>query len=178
MEEKRNNRIITYTHKLIDLLNFKIEDIDIIDIAQSLSNHCRFNGFCDGFYSVAEHSYLLSIYDFPGNSKWRLLHDAAEAYTTDIPSPYKVLVPEMVRIEDKILKLIGEKFNLEPWTEELHKIIKKGDIELRNSEALLLGLGHPELPWGVDISKAKYNIYCFDQDKSYNCFMKRFTDLF
>ena len=44
--------IRTYTSKLIDLTAIAPSDIDIVDIAHSLSNLCRFNGHSRKFYSV------------------------------------------------------------------------------------------------------------------------------
>ena len=52
--------IRTFTGKTINLIMPKEEDIDILDIAHGLSNVCRYNGHCSKFYSVAEHSVLLS----------------------------------------------------------------------------------------------------------------------
>ena len=38
-----------------------VSKIDIKDIAKNLSLQCRFNGACGKFYSVAEHSVILSV---------------------------------------------------------------------------------------------------------------------
>ena len=46
-------------------------------------------------------------------AKWGLLHDAAEVYTTDIPSTMKRHLPIMKEIEINIEKVIAEKYNLE-----------------------------------------------------------------
>jgi hypothetical protein len=52
--------IQTYTGKKFYPLTATIDDIDIEDIAHSLSMQCRFNGHCYVFYSVAEHSVLIA----------------------------------------------------------------------------------------------------------------------
>src|SRR5512132_670129 len=68
--------------------------LDAGDIAQALSNQCRFGGHCRSFYSVAQHSCLLSdLLDAreaePPALLSALLHDAPEAYLVDLPHPLK-----------------------------------------------------------------------------------------
>jgi hypothetical protein len=70
------------------------EDVFIGEIAHALSNKCRYSGHCDQFYSVAQHCVIMSqaVEMSYGNSYlalWALLHDAAEAYLSDIPRPLK-----------------------------------------------------------------------------------------
>lgn len=74
------------------------------DIAHTLANNCRYNGHCKHFYSVAEHSLLVSalVYHLGGNKQQcleGLLHDGTEAYLSDVPSPFKQLLPDWSKLD-------------------------------------------------------------------------------
>ena len=103
--------IQTYTGRKFSLINPKPEDVDIIDIAYSLSRQCRFNGHTLFFYSVAQHSLLVSQNVSKENEKWGLLHDAAESYIGDIVKPLKNLLGNQLKeIEHNIQYCIAVKF--------------------------------------------------------------------
>ena len=82
---RRGGWIQTYTGRQFWPLDPRIEDIDIHDIAHALSHQCRYSGHCLRFYSVAEHSVLLSHHVAGEHMLWALLHDAWEAYLAAIP---------------------------------------------------------------------------------------------
>src|ERR1041385_9159273 len=81
--------IMTCSGRWINPLNPDPEQINIEDIAHSLSNQCRFTGHTKHFYSVAQHSCLVA--DLCGYAKGLggLLHDGTEAYMSDIARPIK-----------------------------------------------------------------------------------------
>ena len=77
-----------YTGDLVDPLHLHPQDIDIRDIARSLSMTCRWRGHVSRFYSVAEHS--IHVAHLCGAAALHgLLHDAAETYLCDCPAPIK-----------------------------------------------------------------------------------------
>lgn len=75
-------------------LDPKITEIKTEDIAHALSLICRANGHCSHFYSVAQHSLNCAeeakIRDYSTRVQLGcLLHDASEAYISDITRPVK-----------------------------------------------------------------------------------------
>ena len=98
--------------------------IHIDDIAESLAKESRYNGKTPGvFYSVAEHSVLVS-YAVPDEyGIMALLHDMAEAYTKDRCSPYKKLMDSLgyaaIReIDDRITRAAFKKYGVKPYSPE------------------------------------------------------------
>lgn len=87
------------------------DEIDIKDIALALANKCRFSGHTQ-FFSVAEHSICVAYRLPPSLRLAGLLHDAAEAYLGDIPSPLKHVLPDYKAIEKVNEAAIEEKFSL------------------------------------------------------------------
>ena len=61
-----------------------------------------------------------------------LLHDAAEAYLTDMPTPFKVRMPDYVALEERVWKAICRRFNL---PEDMHPAIKFADRACLMAEA-------------------------------------------
>jgi uncharacterized protein len=102
------------------------DEIDILDIAHSLSNQCRFTGHTSEFYSVAEHSILVSKLT-GGDNRMRLcglLHDACEAYMTDVATPVKAFLTNYRPLEYTMWKAVAHKFGLPV---ELPDEVKKAD---------------------------------------------------
>jgi 5'-deoxynucleotidase YfbR-like HD superfamily hydrolase len=70
------------------------DQLDPADIARALANQCRFGGHCRAFYSVAQHSVIVSrlVEERGGDAEdafAALMHDATEAYLGDMPHPLK-----------------------------------------------------------------------------------------
>lgn len=135
----------------IHLLDPRPEDIHIEDIANALSNICRFIGhvkpFC--FYSVAQHSVMVSRLVPPELALCGLLHDAVEAYTGDMTRPMKVALNTVApgaykQIADRIEQAIAKRFHLPwPWPAP----IKEADmIAVMTEKRDLLHL--TDLDWG------------------------------
>jgi hypothetical protein len=72
---------------LITPKTLHLEEFDIEIIARSLANQCRWVGHTATWFSVAEHSILVS--NLMGGSIAGLLHDASDFVFGDIPGPIK-----------------------------------------------------------------------------------------
>ncbi|MBF0399947.1 MAG: phosphohydrolase [Magnetococcales bacterium] len=123
--------IQTYTGKQFFPLNPDPAAICIEDIAHSLSMQCRFNGHCKRFYSVAEHSVLVSRFCRPDYALAGLLHDAAEAYLSDLPAPIKAELALYRDAENRLTAAIFEKFGLKF---PIHNDVKFMDSVLLSTE--------------------------------------------
>ena len=83
---------------------------DIKDIAHALSLQCRYTGHCNQFYSVAQHSILVS--ELAKNRLEGLMHDAPEAYIMDMSAPVKSYFPEFKACENYIYEHMAAEYGL------------------------------------------------------------------
>ena len=129
-----SNYIITYSGKKFYFDDPQPDQISVEDIAHSLANTGRFNGHTKHFYSVAQH--CCKVHDLLGGGSmgwYGLFHDASEAYTGDMVSPLKRLLPDFNLYEDKIQYTIWEA--ILPRYEWFHlggdvkREVKKADIK-------------------------------------------------
>lgn len=104
----------TVTHRRFNVFNPCPDDVDIKDIAHALACCARFNGHLIRPLSVAEHCYFVSRFVSSRNRFVALLHDASEAYLSDIPRPIKRHLPEFQRVEQRVTKCILKKYGLDP----------------------------------------------------------------
>lgn len=117
--------IATVSGKQFFLLEPRLEDIDIYDIAHALSMQCRWTGHCKFHYSVAQHSYYCSFIGPDSEAFDRLMHDAPEAYIGDLNRPLKHYTEAGIayrRQEAIIQKAIAERFGysvIEPTSVKL-----------------------------------------------------------
>lgn len=92
----------------------KVTDVRLIDIAHGLAHLCRFAGQTKRFYSVAQHSVIVSHLCPPDLALYGLLHDGSEAYLVDITVPVKVdrALAGYRAIEERVQGVIYERFGL------------------------------------------------------------------
>ena len=138
--------IKTYTGIMVDPINAKDNEIVIEDIAHALSLLCRANGHFPHFYSVAQH-----CINCAKESKARgysdrvqlgcLLHDASEAYLSDITRPVKPYLSGYLEIEDRLQGIVFDKWVPQLTEDERKSIFEIDDtilyyefVELKNAK--------------------------------------------
>lgn len=117
-------KLTTWSGRMVDFTNPSPDDIHIVDIAVALSRECRYASHASHFYSVAQHSVLRSRIVSQELAIEALLHDAAEAYIKDIPTPLKRQLPDYKVIEARFDWAIRVHFGL---PEESSQAIKEAD---------------------------------------------------
>jgi hypothetical protein len=150
------------------------DDVDIRDIAHALSQICRYAGHTSEFYSVAEHSWLVSTMVPEEYALHALLHDAAEAYCQDLPSSVKQALPAYKEMEDQIQRAIWYKFNLYP---EEPRIVKQADLDILYTEKDRV-LGNTP-PWTQipGTKRAGLRLECWQPKAAEYAFLTRFERL-
>ncbi len=167
----------TYTNKRFNPLEVKNEDIEIKDIAHALSLMCRGNGQVKSFFSVCKHSINCAkeAKELGYNNRIQLillLHDASEAYISDIIRPVKPLLTNYYDIEEKLQSLIYRKYLSNDLSVDELNIMKMIDDKVLLFE--LNELLHGE--YIVDI-KADINTKFDGFSETENEFLKLFNDL-
>lgn len=157
------SEIVTYTGRVVNPLKLTPDKVNIIDIAHSLSNQCRFTGHVKSFYSVAQHSvlgarWLNDYHDNPDAALQFLLHDASEAYLSDLARPVKHALGSGFstayrEAENVIQEVIARSFNLPyPFPDIIHKV--DDALLLREQQDLMPRHRHIEslleYPFGID----------------------------
>lgn len=134
----------TYSGEAFDPFNPDLSKIHIGDIAHALALTCRYGGHVNRFYSVAEHSVIISMFVPPAHAKWGLLHDATEAYVGDLVLPIKHRMPEFQVVEYRLQCAIMTRFGL-PCEEPPE--VKAMDRRICVDEKRALMSREP-MPWG------------------------------
>ena len=129
------SEIMTHSKKMVDPVHPVDALIDISDIAHSLSLLCRANGHFPHFYSVAQHCLnCMNEAAARGYSKriqlGCLLHDASEAYLSDVTRPVKALLPQYIEVEKRLQDAIFDKWIVPMLTEEERRHVFLVDDEI------------------------------------------------
>jgi uncharacterized protein len=147
-----------------------LHQVQLGDIAHSLSRLCRFNGHYASFYSVAEHAMRCSYtalqrYGDPALARACLHHDDAEAYFGDIIAPIKhrAEFQPLRNLETAIDEQIETKFQVDlsdPRVKEIDLVV----LQLELNERFVPKLFVP----GMDeVAAAFVSLHYFFADERY-----------
>lgn len=132
MSERKIEPIVTYTGVTMYPLAPRESDFKIEDIAHALSLMTRANGHFTHFYSVGQHCLACAKEGEARGYSPRvclalLLHDASEAYLSDITRPVKISLPNYSEIEKELQKVLFRAFGLGELTEEERAMVSSVD---------------------------------------------------
>lgn len=127
--------ITTYMGEDFTPLTPDAKQIHIEDIAHALSLMCRANGHFVSFYSVAQHCINCAneamARGLPARMQLAcLLHDASEAYLSDVTRPVKQHLPKYREIENNLQDMIFDKFLGSRLTDAEAACIKQIDNDI------------------------------------------------
>ena len=160
--------MLTATGATIDLQFVHGADISLLDIAHHLAQINRYTGACSRPYSVAEHSLLVCdllerhrLVTDPCVLLAALLHDAHEAYTTDLSQPMKQAVGEAWHnVEERVALAVRRRFDLLTAFTTGADLIKWADLTALSTERAQLlppsgpvwaaTVSHPPLDWDFE----------------------------
>jgi uncharacterized protein len=155
--------------------------LDPGDIARSLANQCRFGGHCHTFYSVAQHSVIVSQLveergGEPDDAFAALMHDAAEAYLGDMPHPLKhrsALGAAFREAEALLERAIRDHFGIKPEVAEIKRVDR--DLLATERRAFSAETWHwPELEGAQPLD---LELTAWSPDEAARAFSDRFDEL-
>ncbi|RJF74992.1 hydrolase [Deinococcus cavernae] len=121
----------TRSGRAFDYLDPRAEQITERDVAFALAHINRFCGHLHDPVNVAQHSLLVAEIvktlhpDAPPYAQRQaILHDAPEAFISDLPAPLKRLLPEYQQIEERVWFACAERFGIPV---DLHGAVKQAD---------------------------------------------------
>lgn len=158
-------------------LDPKPAEVFIDDIAHALSNICRYSGHCRYFYSVAEHSILVSrqVRKLGGGVfevRQGLLHDAAEAYLGDMIRPLKRCLPEYKKAEELVHEAIMVRFDMPV---NLYTAVKEADEILLATEAHQLMPAKSVAEWNLPgLPDLEVTVKCMRPTEAKRAFLAEF----
>jgi uncharacterized protein len=157
------------------------EQLDAGDIARALANQCRFGGHSRAFYSVAQHSVIVSrlVEERGGDAEdafAALMHDATEAYLGDMPHPIKHRSPlgqAFKAAEDHLERAIAARFGIKPDVRE----IRRADRALLATERRIFSAESWHWPELEGVEPLDLEITPWSPDEAAKAFAERFAEL-
>lgn len=166
--------IVTYTGRRVWPLDLRAEDVVEDDIAHALAMKVRWGGFCRSFYSVAQHTVLLTDWLGHSGANWQdqwdaLHHDDVGVYLADVPAPLRRVLDGYDEVEAHVWSVIAGVFDCSAMFSDT---LRTADRRIRIDEARVLmtmpagswgdhdgglePLGVLIEPWGPDEAKGRW----------------------
>ena len=155
--------------------------LDASDIARALANQCRFGGHSRVFYSVAQHSVIVSrvVEERGGDVEdgfAALMPDASEAYLGDMPHPIKhrsALGAAFREAEAGLEATIRERFKIKANVPE----VKRVDRALLATERRTFSAESWHWPELDDVEPLDLELTAWPPDKAAAEFARRYAEL-
>jgi uncharacterized protein len=157
------------------------DQLEIGDIARALANQCRFGGHCRVFYSVAQHSLIVSelVEERGGDVEdvfAALMHDASEAYLGDMPHPLKHRSPlgaAFKEAEGNLEQAIRDRFAIKADV----PAIKPADRALLATERRAFSEESWHWPELEGVEPLDLDLKALSPDDAERAFMQRYAEL-
>src|SRR3954464_14723793 len=155
--------------------------LDAGDIARALANQCRFGGHSRVFYSVAQHSVIVSelVEQRGGDAEdafAALMHDASEAYLGDMPHPIKHRSPlgaAFKAAEEDLERALRDRFRIKADPPE----IKRADRALLATERRAFSAEDWHWPELEGVEPLDLELEAWPPDEAARIFAERYAEL-
>lgn len=163
--------ILTHLGNRFDFLNPESSLFGITDIAHALAHLCRFNGHCETFYSVAQHSVLVSHLVPAEDALAGLMHDAHEAFIGDVSAPLKMMLPDYRQLEAQIQSAVLAAFAIS----DIPSTVKHADLVALATEKR--DLMPADATWITEATPSDYRIMTLPPVHAKQQFLARYAEL-
>lgn len=183
----------THSRGMIDYSNPAKSQFTVADIAMGLGKACRYAGQCEGFFSVAQHSIMVSEFVPKQFAMDGLMHDGSEAFMCDLPTMLKAMLPDYKRIEKQVQAAINDYFGIaHPDHPIIHPLVKQADslvlmLEMKAFTDRPIDMNQLRLKWdqleeisGFEFNRDYLNLSVADQldhQQASLAFLERFDEV-